>query len=268
MPALIASAGLILSRFRGVFHSRRGKYDFRRADAVLKALNVTSGRHVVANSAATASAGAETAPGLVASPTVQPESSTPAPISPQPVGERPANGHAGVIGTATCQNGDEHAGSAQQQSARGDEDDGAAMGAATKRLKLDAGTSGVELQAHSAKAARAVLLLRPSPQVACQHQAHRWLDCVLCAGCTGMNGHAVMSMQAAEPPNQHCIRDGSVAHDQQPAKLFDIRVSSVSKQSLRPALRGRARCWLTGRMMRTIARASPLQNVAAERHDR
>jgi len=117
---------------------------------VLKALNVTSGRHVVASPASPAAAAAETAPDLVSPPVVQPDCAAPSVISPQPVGERPANRHVSAMDTAPCPDGDEHVGVALQHSARGDEDDGAAMGAATKRLKLDGGIAGVALESHRA----------------------------------------------------------------------------------------------------------------------
>ena len=139
----------------GALCCRRGKCDFRRADAVLKALNVTSGRHVVAEAApAAAPAETESALGLFSPPATQPGCSAPAQTSAQPVEERPANGHALATGAAPCRGHDEHAGSVLQHSAQGDEDDRAAMGAATKRLKLDGGVAGVALKQHRARSAR------------------------------------------------------------------------------------------------------------------
>ena len=126
---------------------------------MLKALNVTSGRHVVAASAAPAAAVADTATGTVSPPAVQPDACESSPANPLPAGERRANGHASPTGTAPCQNGDEHDNGASQHSARGGQDDGAAMGAATKRLKLDGSMAGVALQLHCAKVATGIVLL-------------------------------------------------------------------------------------------------------------
>jgi len=153
---------------------------------VLKALNVTSGRHVVAESASAAPAVAETAPGLVSPPAAQPDCAVPASTSPQPAGERLANGHASVAGTAPCQDGGEHAGSVLQHSAPGDEDDGAAMGAATKRLKLDAGIAGGALHPHRAcstherrccryTSSATVFISPPTDErFLCRRQCHEW----------------------------------------------------------------------------------------------
>ena len=153
----------------GVLLCRRSRYDFRRADAVLKALNVTSGRHVGASTGPTVAVDTVATIGSGSLDAAQHVASQPAPATPQPLGEPIINGHTAVLslepclnqppeesaanrhatdlGTEPCQNGISCAGNLTSAE-REDEDDRAATGAAAKRLKLNSGSAGESRKAY------------------------------------------------------------------------------------------------------------------------